>query len=321
MEQPQTCGEVEKELVSVIVPTYNRAAFLEEAVRSIYAQTYRPVECIVVDDGSKDDTDDVMKRMEALRDDRFFLLYLKQPNSGAQTARNTGTKAARGAFIQYLDSDDLLYPDKLQLQINYLLQHKHCDAVFGNWESGSPASKYLVEAYAGDDLVKQMLTLERSIANFSILMRRELIEQIGPWDVTMKRCQEIDYHLRGLMKGAVYHYQSITTGLWRYHENERIHNQTGLDAFCIFYSKWEAILKEKRLFTTAMGEKIADWYMWFLTQTKQPSVEKLLPVLLEAVRLKPSLPFYNTAKMRTLRVLFGKRTAVKMWLTRYVKTM
>ena len=307
-------------LVSVIIPTYNRYNFLAEAIRSVFEQTYRPIECIIIDDGSTDNTMDVVTEVQSLNDDDFTLIYLFQQNSGSQFARNTGTEMAKGQYIQYLDSDDLLYPNKLKEQVGYLQYHPECDAVFGDWESGTTDSRGFIKGYVSEDLIKQMLTLERSIANFSILMRKKLVERIGAWDISLKRCQEIDFHLRGLMVGADYHHLSGITGLWRYHENERIHNQAGVYAIAHFYRKWEEILTEKELFTSEMAYKIADWYIWFLTKSMPLRHEKSLNILRDAVRLNPSILFYNSIRMRLLRLLFGKEYALKIWLKLNLKT-
>lgn len=303
------------QLVSVIIPTYNRSDLLKDAVMSVFKQTHRPIQCIIVDDGSNDDTAIVVDELNLLNNASFEIKYIFQHNSGSQVARNKGTDAASGEFIQYLDSDDLLYPHKLEKQLAYIKNHPECDAVFGDWESGTTQAKVLIKGYISHDFISQMLTLERSIANFSILMRRQLVKKIGSWDISLRRCQEIDYHLRGIMEGGIYHYFPINTGLWRYHENERIHNQSGVDAIGQFYIKWEEVLSKKGLFTTSMAEKIADWYMWFLALSKPKDTEVILSVLEDAIRLKPSISFYNSFKMRLLRLLFGRRLALKIWIT------
>jgi len=99
-------------LVTTIIPVYNRAAMLREAVASVLAQTYRPVEVIVVDDGSTDETAGVA---DELAGDEVRVIH--QPNGGPGTAREAGRRAARGEFIQHLDSDDLLLPHKFALQV------------------------------------------------------------------------------------------------------------------------------------------------------------------------------------------------------------
>lgn len=100
-------------LVSVIIPTYNRASVVTRAIKSVMAQDYEPVEIIVVDDASGDDTQRVV---ESLGDARIRYL-VRSENKGAAAARNTGIRAARGAFIAFLDSDDEYLPGRLSAQV------------------------------------------------------------------------------------------------------------------------------------------------------------------------------------------------------------
>src|SRR5690606_31994309 len=97
-------------LVSVIIPTYNRSGLLLEALDSLARQTYRPIEAIVVDDGSSDDTPEAVNRWISglVSGDGLRVRYHRQSNKGAPSARNRGLIESRGEFIQFLDSDDLL---------------------------------------------------------------------------------------------------------------------------------------------------------------------------------------------------------------------
>ena len=101
-------------LVSVIIPVYNGGRYLRAALESVFAQTYRPFEVIVVDDGSTDDSGIIAQSFHEVR-------YIDQENQGVAAARNHGIEAARGEFIAFLDQDDLWTADKLKLQIGQLL--------------------------------------------------------------------------------------------------------------------------------------------------------------------------------------------------------
>jgi glycosyltransferase involved in cell wall biosynthesis len=101
-------------LVSTIIPVHNRPALLREAVASVLAQTYRPIEIIIVDDGSTDETG---REAEALAEKYSEVHSIHRQNGGPGAARETGRLAARGEFTQYLDSDDLLLPTKFELQV------------------------------------------------------------------------------------------------------------------------------------------------------------------------------------------------------------
>lgn len=103
-------------LVSVIIPVYNGSQFLEEALQSVYDQTYSNVEIIVVDDGSTDTSSDIVEGFSEVR-------YFYQENQGVSVARNTGIQKATGAYIAFLDADDIWMPEKLSIQIEYMLKH------------------------------------------------------------------------------------------------------------------------------------------------------------------------------------------------------
>src|SRR6267378_3262722 len=97
---------MKKSLISCIIPVFNGARYLREAVESILGQTYRPIEIIIVDDGSTDNTADVVKNYgDQVR-------YVCQPNGGPSAARNQGVSVAQGAFVAFLDQDDVWHPEK-----------------------------------------------------------------------------------------------------------------------------------------------------------------------------------------------------------------
>ncbi|MBK8712922.1 MAG: glycosyltransferase family 2 protein [Niastella sp.] len=305
-----------KNLVSVIIPTYNRAALLKEAVESVIAQTYRPIECIVVDDGSTDNTKEVVNDLIKHNTDLFALKYIHQQNAGSQVARNTGTAAASGEFIQYLDSDDLLYPGKLEAQVHYFNQHPGCDAVFGDWEKGTTTKNEKIMGYKNDNLVEQLLS-EKCIANFAMLMRRILVKKIGDWDINIKRNQEIDFHLRGVLAGGQFGYASLNCGLWRVHDNERIANKANLFQAIRFYQKWEKLLLEKQLFTGNIQQGIVKNYLWFLGEYPGSSNKELAALLKEVYRLKPSFEIFHSANFSFIKKIAGFNMAVRIWIFRY----
>lgn len=103
-------------LVSVIIPVYNGARYLRAALDSVFAQTYRPLEVIVVDDGSSDESGAIAQSFPEVH-------YIRQENQGVAAARNHGIDAAHGDFYAFLDQDDLWTPEKLKLQIEYLLNN------------------------------------------------------------------------------------------------------------------------------------------------------------------------------------------------------
>ena len=107
-------------LVTIVIPTYNRGQVIQGAINSSLDQTHPEIEIIVVDDGSTDDTEKIIASLISRAPGRE-LRYLKQENAGASAARNTGMLAAKGDFIQFLDSDDFLFSEKIEKQLSALL--------------------------------------------------------------------------------------------------------------------------------------------------------------------------------------------------------
>ena len=105
--------------VSIIVPTFNRSTMVVELINSILAQTWRPIEIIVVDDGSTDDTAEIVGNWLPV-EDRCRIVLLRQDNAGPASARNLGLQHARGEFIQFVDSDDLLLPHAVEALVTGL---------------------------------------------------------------------------------------------------------------------------------------------------------------------------------------------------------
>src|ERR1700676_3953038 len=116
MQSNWSIGPGESALVSVIVTAYNQECFLAETLESVIGQTYRPIECVIVDDGSGDGTAEIAASYVARSGPNMTFRYIRQQNQGAQAARNNGVTACRGEYIQHLDGDDLLDGDKLRSQ-------------------------------------------------------------------------------------------------------------------------------------------------------------------------------------------------------------
>lgn len=115
-----------KDLVSIIIPTYNNANTICNSIDSCFKQTYKNIEVIVIDDGSTDDTKKVLN--EYLSNDKFKYIY--QDNQERSAARNHGLDIAKGEYIQFLDSDDMLYEDKIEIQVNFLKNNEEYFMVY-----------------------------------------------------------------------------------------------------------------------------------------------------------------------------------------------
>ena len=223
--------EFEPGLVSVIIPTYNRGALIRETLESVRAQVYRPIEVIVVDDGSTDNTRSVVDDFAASVAAGLTVRYFFQTNQGATVARNRGLVESRGEFIQFLDSDDLLRPHKLSDQVHVMRREPEVQYVFSMWEyfnpDGTQCPKWQPEfSRARESLIDLMLgkapRYTAPLWTATGLYRRSLCLQVGPWDAAFKNGDDIIYNLRVLLLGVSYRYLAVTHSLYRVHSGERL---------------------------------------------------------------------------------------------------
>ena len=313
--------EFVEDLVSVIIPTYNRKFLLTAAIQSIIVQTYRPIECIIVDDGSTENIKELVNIYSINNSPSFSIYYKFQTNAGPQVARNTGTVMCKGEYIQYLDSDDLIYPGKLTSHVNFLKENLEFDAIFGDWEIGTEDNKKLIKAHKEADMIQQLIA-GRSIANFSFLMRRSLIKKTGAWDINLKTCHETDYHLTALTKGGRFEYQPLLCGLWRSHNEERFENTTRLNDIASFYDKWEIILKSKNLLNESLKNKIGHLLIWFIQQNIIYDKNEILCFLRKAVTFNPNIMGFNQSrKYKFLRIFLGDQLAFKIWSSEFRQSL
>jgi len=175
----------EKLLVSVILPVYNGEAYLAEAVESVLRQAYRPLEIIIVDDGSIDGTAGVAASFSK------NIRYVYQPNAGPSAARNRGLKMAGGDLIGFLDADDLWTEDALDTQLRYLADDPTVQVVVGythqirKTNTSSSVSTYEVFSEAWP-----------ALSLGSTIIRKNAFKKIGCFDQTMKFCEDVDWLMR-----------------------------------------------------------------------------------------------------------------------------
>jgi len=189
--------------ITAIIPTYNRASFISDAIASILDQS-RPIdEIIVVDDGSTDNTNILLKSFGNR------INYIKQRNCGPGAARNRGIREASGDYIAFLDSDDLWVKDKTEIQLDFFNRHRHIDLVFGDMSNFSetvhddgPEIKnkdihdYLESHSANLDKILDFIIEENVIPTPSVMMKRECIQRIGFFDENLKIAEDFDYWIR-----------------------------------------------------------------------------------------------------------------------------
>lgn len=179
-------------LISVVIPTCNRGWILKEAIDSVLSQDFKDFELIVVDDGSTDDTQDILAAYKKQ------IIVLKQNNKGVSAARNSGIRAASGTHIAFLDSDDLWLPEKLSLQIDFFQSNNDVlicqtqEIWIRNGVRVNPKKRH--KKYSGD-IFKQSLDL-CLISPSAVMIKKILFKKVGLFDENFFACEDYDLWLR-----------------------------------------------------------------------------------------------------------------------------
>jgi glycosyltransferase involved in cell wall biosynthesis len=182
-------------LVSIIIPTFNRASLLPRAINSVLGQTFRDWELIVVDDGSGDGTD--LPPRAAADEPKISLVRLPQ-NRGVSHARNTGVRRSSGRFIAFLDSDDEWLPPKLERQIAWMGTHpdyRICQTREYWIRHGKRVNPPVTHEKVGGSIFEQSLA-RCMITPSSVIMLRDLFDESGGFDESLPACEDYDLWLR-----------------------------------------------------------------------------------------------------------------------------
>lgn len=201
--------------VSIVIPTYDYAHVIAQALESVRSQTYTDWECIVVDDGSTDNTEEVVA-LYVQQDPR--IRFIRQSNQRQAAARNTGIKNSAGAYLQFLDADDLIEPRKLELQVAYLEQHPEVDITYSGvryftsdhvgerllsrqYSSWEGAGAWMPEISGEGTAILPVLLRNNIMVVNSPLLRRRVVDQVGLFDVGLTPVEDWDYWIRCAAQG------------------------------------------------------------------------------------------------------------------------
>ncbi len=213
--------------VSVIIPTYNRAHLLARALDSVQAQTQPPLEIIVVDDGSEDETAALIQQCYPT------VRYLHQANRGVSAARNCGISQARGEWIALLDSDDEWLPERLTKQLQLAANAGDCPLVHSDeiWiRNGRRVNQMNKHAKAGGWIFQHCLPL-CAISPSAALIRRSLFEVVGLFDESLPACEDYDLWLRICSRYPVLYHPEALIKKYGGHEDQLSRQHWGMDRF------------------------------------------------------------------------------------------
>ncbi|MBL6621960.1 MAG: glycosyltransferase [Rickettsiales bacterium] len=221
------------DLVSVIIPNYNRKLIINKAIKSVLEQSYNNIELIIIDDGSIDNSYEYLK--DKYQQEKRIIL-LKITHSGVSAARNKAIKIAKGKWIAFLDSDDFFHLDKISKQIKYLQENPnykicHSEEIwFKNQVRINPKKKHLK---IGGDIFKRSVEL-CSISISTVIIHQDIIEDIGLFDENLPACEDYDYWLRVTAKYKTLFLPEYLTTKFGGHADQLSQKYYAMDRFRIY---------------------------------------------------------------------------------------
>ncbi len=242
-------------LISVVIPTYNRGDLITNALDSVYAQSYRPLEVVVVDDGSTDVTESIVAEWKIGKNngDDFIMKYIRQENSGGNAARNRGIKESTASVIAFLDSDDLWLPDKLARQMDVLVSDSNIGAVYCGVRHVALDTGEIIEPvnrnYSSGNILSEMLVHDVTSPTSTYIVKREVFDKVGLFDENLQARQDWDMWIRIASK---YNIGVVPDALVDYREHTGVRTATNpqkeIDAYQNIMKKYSALRKQLPLY-------------------------------------------------------------------------
>jgi glycosyltransferase involved in cell wall biosynthesis len=311
-------------LVSIIIPCYNSQRWVGEAVESCLNQTYPNIEIIVVDDGSTDGSFEILRR---------FLPRIRLetgPNRGGNSARNRAFALSMGEYIQYLDADDYLEPDKIARQVQFLEETK-ADVVYGDWRYRIhlPDSRFsyldkIKLSGVQQDILAAILS-NWWVATGAILYRRQVVNQVGGWDETLRAAQDRDFFTSVIFSGAKIRYQAGCDFIYRKYGPVTLSSSNlsrWVENHCISLTKSEVALARTGRLTEKYKAALAVGYFetaracyWIDARASFAVYAKTLNELIN--KILDLSPHFNAAETRVfmaLQWLLGFKLAMHLLL-------
>ncbi|MCR5116614.1 MAG: glycosyltransferase family 2 protein [Lachnospiraceae bacterium] len=238
--------------ISVIIPTYNRAPLIERAIRSILEQTYKPLEIIVVDDGSTDNTREVV---ESIGDPAVKYCY--KENGGAGSARNYGVERAQGDWIAFHDSDDVWRPDKLKIQTEYAKKHPEYNLIYSKYEMHFRDGSTTTVPYEDDiELLEgnilHALLVRNSIGTPTVLVKKQAFFEIGGFEADLRCIEDWNFVIRFSERNLIGFVNKTTVDAYRLDAGVSANMADMYEERCRTIVNYRATLENYNLFDVAV---------------------------------------------------------------------
>lgn len=200
--------------VSVIIPLFNQKQYIGEAIDSVLSQTYPNIEIIVVNDGSTDNPLSVLEKYEK------NIILINQQNRGLAGARNAGIRHSSGEYLQFLDADDLIFPEKIQSQVDFLENNPEFGVSYSNFRSFEffDKDKYRPPSIKLPGTVLDRLILGEVMAVHTFLLRKKCIEEAGLFDEGLECYEDRDFWVKIACAGVKFYCMDKVLALYRVHD-------------------------------------------------------------------------------------------------------
>jgi len=303
-------------LVSILIPNYNKTAFLRETLDSVLSQTYTNLECIIVDDHSTDHSWEILEEY-AKKDSRIKIF--KRPDDrikGGSVARNYAFELSKGEFVQWLDSDDVIHPNKIQDQLQDLLSAELDAISISNWDwfdflpeiekmlensnfNPSIKSRWKEHPKNGLNLVLWLFKNNLFIPSHSYFLTRQIILKSGLWDEDLNKNQDGEFMLRVLLKSKQVVFNDSVYAFYRRPDSSHLSRQATLQTYLDWFKSLELgdenileVLDSKEIRNILMMnyERLIKFTGLDFPQVTQMALERI-NVLNPKVRFDLSKPF------------------------------
>ena len=273
-------NNIDNPLVSVIIPTYNRGHLIKKAIKSVLNQTYKNLELIVVDDASTDNTEEIISTITNPN-----LIYIKQSsNLGPSVARNKGIEIAKGELIAFLDSDDQWYPEKLEKQINLLMNSDksigavYCGMEFYDFKTNERIGEHIITVDIKNNFTSGKYFLTPPMV--TVLAYKNVLEEVGGLDSNLKANEDTDLAIKICKKYNFALVNEVLVKVTRNHEQLMANDENYIRAREIIFNKHYDFLSTDILF--GLAKQIANYNIL------SGNFDKAKEYIKKALKIKPT---------------------------------
>lgn len=295
-------------IVSVIIPTYNSANLVVDAIDSVLAQTYKDYEIIVVDDGSTDNTRKVLQSYGNQ------IKYLYQENAHISVARNHGFRVSTGKYIAQLDADDLWLPDKLEKQMKVAEQHPdagliYCDSYICDYGKEQQKDRVFFQLYVppAEGNVFKYFFKTNPLCTSSAVISRNMWERLGGLDTTLRGGQDVEFFLRITYFSAAYFCHEPLM-IYRCHSQ----NTSSTITYANVRSALRKSIKQREVFIRNLKSENAELPLYVIIFDKSPELVQFFMLLWWRLKygksLKHTMKLINKYGCKLVGSWFGKKS-------------